>query len=208
MGRKEIKITRRFLSDTSQLIKVFGAIRYDSFLLYLCLYFGICKETAEDLTEKFLQARIITKAKYADTHILKADKKERASSDKLDAFDVYLAVMKEEKEKGEENEVAAVRTDLPEDYIFDTTTGLMYDVIINNDRGAQKLRLLEKFEKKRKKGEITLFVYPSRIPSEELRGKKPVLFGSHRLGIVRKSPETGIATCILTDTEGKNDRQR
>ena len=174
MGRKEIKITRRFLSDTSQLIKVFGAIRYDSFLLYLCLYFGICKETAEDLTEKFLQARIITKAKYADTHILKADKKERASSDKLDAFDVYLAVMKEE----------------------------------NKTAAEEDKSILEKFEKKRKKGEITLFVYPSRIPSEELRGKKPVLFGSHRLGIVRKSPETGIATCILTDTEGKNDRQR
>lgn len=209
MGRKEIKITRRFISETLQLLKVFGTVRYESFLLYLCLYFGIGKETSEDLTEKLLQARIITKAKYADTHIIKVDKKERASSDKLDAFDVYLAVMKEEKEKGTENEVAAVRMDLPEDFIFYTTTGFMYDVIINDDRGAQKLRLLEKFEKKRKKGEIILFAYPSRIPSEELKGlKKPVISGRHRLAIVRKSPETGIATCILTDIEGKDDRQR
>lgn len=201
---RRISITDRFVDDVRFLVNEFGAVRYDSLVRYLEIYFDISREAAVKIAEMFLQKEIFVKVKYSGTTIVKTEKAKRSANyDNLDAFVVYCKILEEEKEKGAENDVTAEHTGLPTDFVFASTTNLIYDVIINNDKGGQKLKLLEKSDKKRYKNQITLFVIPSGTDIDGF--KAPNIKGKHRLALVRRSDKTGTATCAIAETQGENN---
>ena len=197
---KRVSVSRFFIKESRELVSCFGAVRYDSFIRYLELYFDISADGASRIVEKLLAKQYFVKANYSATAIIKNDKSETANYDSLDAFEAYLGIFEEEKHKNPENEVSAMKTELPTDFVFYSTSGFIYDVIINNDRGAQKVKLLEKAEKKKYKDQITLFVFPSGADLSSAR--PPALPGKYRLAVVRRS-DSGRATCAIGAIEGK-----
>lgn len=200
---RRISITRGFIDEKRNLVDCFGAVRFDSFVRYLELVFGISTASALQITEQLLKRQFFVKTRYSATSIIKTDKEKRANYDNLDAFDVYLCILEEELAKDPESEVFVEKKGLPVDFVLSTTSGIIYDMIINNDRGPQKLKLLEKADRKKYKDQVTLFVFTSGTRPEEL--KAPSIPGKHRFAVVRRS-ESGRATCAASAIEGKNER--
>ena len=200
---KRVSVTRGFISDINDILKCFGAVRYTSFLRYLELCLDITPDAAVKIAEKLLARQNIVKANYSATPIVKRDERATANYDRLDAFEAYLFILDEEKKKDPRNDVTAFRTDIPTDFLFYTATGIMYDVIINNDKGAQKVRLLDRTDKRKHKNQILLFVYPSGADITGLT--PPVLPGRHRLAVVRRQA-SGKATCVAGEVTGENSK--
>ena len=199
---KRISITSRFIADSKKLVSTFGAVRKDSFQKYLETTFDISANGAEQIIESLLRLRDFVLAKYSGTTIIKTSKEKTANYDCLDAFEAYLSIYEEEKAADPDSEVTVMKTGLPSDFVLGTTSGYVYDMIINNDRGPQKVKLLEKSDKKRYRNQVTLFVFTS--GTDLSKEKAPALPGKYRLAVVRRS-DNGKARCALGKIEGKNE---
>lgn len=196
---KRIVITNRYIQESQAVVSSFGSVRASSFLRYIALTLEASPDASVKIMNGLLRNRHFVKTSYSGTDIIKLSEERTASYDGLDAFEAYLSVLEEEKATDPDADVMVRKTKMPTDYVFGTTSGLIYDVIINNERGPQKVKMLEKTDTKRYKNQITLFVYTSGTDLAEQ--KKPALPGKSRIGVVRRD-RTGRAKCMLSAMEG------
>ena len=198
---KRVSITRGFIEELKDLISCFRGVRYDSFVRYMEIALSVSSDAAYQIVEELLQRQHFVKIKYSGTTVIKLSKTDSVVYDYLDAFEAYLFILAEEKEKNAAADATVMSGGVVSDFVIATTSGLVYDLILSNDKGGQRLKILERADKKRYKNQITLFVFTSGTNLAE--AKAPAIKGKHRMAVVRRS-NTGRATCVAGEIEGKN----
>lgn len=193
-----ISITNGDIESLRLIILPFHTVRKEAFVKLIQLSFRCERTAAEKIVEKLIRKRAFHQGMYAGFKIIRAHPEELSDMGALDAFEAYIALLEQEKEKSETAGIYTMRVEkmeYPHDYVFATTTGTIYEVLVFNDAGYQKLAFSERSSRKMAGDVVKLVVITSQVDEED--ASKISISGPHRLALVRKQEANVV--CALTD---------
>lgn len=204
MENNVISITKGDIESLRLIILPFHTVRKEAFTKLVELSFRCERNAAEKIVEKLIRKRAFHQGTYAGFKIIRSNPDELSDIGALDAFEAYIALLEQEKEKSETAGIYTMRVEkmeYPHDYVFATTTGLIYEVLVFNDTGYQKLAFSERSSRKMA-GDVVKFVIITSQVSEEDASKIDIS-GPHRLALVRKKDNEVVCslTGIIKDEE-------
>lgn len=195
MARETLAITEDFIDQCTEMLQEFGAVRYDSFIRFIEIMLEISTDCAESIAAKMEERGDIFTTAYADTTIVKLERRDLSVYRDLDAFDAYLCIMQKEKEESEKNSCYANRAAFPIDFSIYVTSGRVYYVILYDDHFLQKMSIYERKMLDDAADPVTLIVFP--VGTNLKNARTPALKGKYRYAVVRKS-RGGLTACEAT----------
>lgn len=195
MARETLAITEDFIDQCTEMLQEFGAARYDSFTRFIAFMLEISTDCAEGIAERMEERGDIFTTVYADTTIVKQDKRTLTVYRDLDAFDAYLCIMQKEKEENENNSCYANRAIFPIDFSIYVTNGRLYYVLLYDDHFLQKMSIYERKQMDDAIDPVTLVVFP--VGTNLKTARIPAIRGKYRYAVVRKS-RGGLTACEAT----------
>ena len=186
-----VVVTHEDLARIEKLLTMFGAVRRKAFLSFIETYFGCGEEAARKITRTLTKRRIAFSPKntYTGWQILKKHEDIVVDVDKLDAFEVYVELFKNNNPPAEYDDDIRVlkfihvgKREFPYDYTFAVDFENLYRVTLFDDSGYQKLSFASKDSEKWADEDVLLIIVPSKSNPEAEQLK---ISHKHRIGIVR-----------------------
>lgn len=193
-----ISVTRSDIDCVVAAIRPFSTVRRNAFIKFISLSFKCERQAALKITEKLLKKGTIFKGTYAGNKIIRSKADAMSDISALDAFEAYVALLEKEKEQHTSAGIYTIHVtgaEFPHDYIFATTTGGIYEVIVFNDNGYQKLAFSERNQEKQFGDVIRLIVLTSQVKEADVESIK--CKGKHRIALIRADGKK--VACAMTD---------